>query len=284
MLPAVLEQKPRARLVIVGSEPPPRHSLPALPDNIELRGFVEDVREPLGRYAVFVCPILSGSGMRVKLLEAFAAGIPVVSTPLGAEGLAGKDGEICALADDPAEFARKIVELFDDPEKARKLACRAREQVVATRDMRVLTERLVESYREVLRAEEALNYSAGFFSVRSSFRCFTTRAGGFGELAGRRILGTLVNRPQHDPAIAIHHEEIALAAAERADSSAATAKIHVRECVLLGRLCVGSCYRRHRAMSLSPRPAWWLRRRFSALEAEDRDRPASSGMLRPRYR
>lgn len=151
VLPVVLKDKPQARLVIVGSEPPPRHSLPHLPDNIELRGFVEDVREPLGRYAVFVCPILSGSGMRVKLLEAFAAGIPVVSTPLGAEGLAGKDGEICALANDPAEFARKILELFDDPDKARKLACRAREQVVATRDMRVLTERLVESYRDVLR-------------------------------------------------------------------------------------------------------------------------------------
>jgi len=151
VLSAVLEHKPRARLVIVGSEPPPSHSLPHLPNNIELRGFVEDVREPLGRYAVFVCPILSGSGMRVKLLEAFAAGIPVVSTPLGAEGLAGKDGEICALAEDPVEFAQKIVELFDDPEKARKLACRAREQVVATRDMRVLTERLVESYREIVR-------------------------------------------------------------------------------------------------------------------------------------
>ena len=151
VLPAVLEHKPKARLVIVGSQPPPRHSLPALPENIELRGFVEDVREPLGRYAVFVCPILSGSGMRVKLLEAFAAGIPVVSTPLGAEGLAAKDGEICALAKDPSEFAQKIVELFDDPEKARELACRARDQVVATRDMRVLTERLVASYREVLR-------------------------------------------------------------------------------------------------------------------------------------
>ena len=89
VLPAVLERKKNARLIIVGAEPPSAHSLPHLPDNIELRGFVEDVREPLGRYAVFVCPILSGSGMRVKLLEAFAAGIPVVSTPLGAEGLAG---------------------------------------------------------------------------------------------------------------------------------------------------------------------------------------------------
>ena len=153
VLPAVLERRKNARLIIVGSEPPPAHSLPDLPENIELRGFVKDVREPLGRYAVFVCPILSGSGMRVKLLEAFAAGIPVVSTPLGAEGLAGADGEICSLAAEPLEFARKIVELFDDREKARALACRARERVVATRDMRVLTERLVESYREVLRGK-----------------------------------------------------------------------------------------------------------------------------------
>jgi glycosyltransferase involved in cell wall biosynthesis len=151
VLPAVLERKKNARLVIVGSDSPAAHSLPDLPDNIELRGFVEDVREPLGRYAVFVCPILSGSGMRVKLLEAFAAGIPVVSTPIGAEGLAGRDGEICSLAADPLEFAQKIVELFEDGEKARGLACRARERVVETRDMRVLTERLVESYREVLR-------------------------------------------------------------------------------------------------------------------------------------
>ncbi len=151
VLPRVLDRRPKAKLVIVGAEPPAAHSLPDLPDNIELRGFVEDVREPLGRYAVFVCPILSGSGMRVKLLEAFAAGIPVVSTPIGAEGLAGKDGEICSLAADPLEFAQKIVELFEDGEKARGLACRARERVVETRDMRVLTERLVESYREVLR-------------------------------------------------------------------------------------------------------------------------------------
>ncbi len=156
VLPAVLARKPNARLVIVGAEPPPRHSLPHLPDNIELRGFVEDVREPLGRYAVFVCPILSGSGMRVKLLEAFAAGIPVVSTPLGAEGLAEKDGEICSLAADPAEFAGKIVELFDDPDKALGLACRARERVVETRDMRVLTERLVESYGRVVRDKRAV--------------------------------------------------------------------------------------------------------------------------------
>jgi glycosyltransferase involved in cell wall biosynthesis len=150
VLPRVLERCPEARVVIVGSDPPPLHSLPDLPGAIELRGFVDDVREPLSRYAVFVCPILSGSGMRVKLLEAFSAGIPVVSTRIGAEGLATIDGEICALADDPGEFAAKIVELLGDATKAGEMAQRARERVVATRDMAVLTRRLVESYRAVL--------------------------------------------------------------------------------------------------------------------------------------
>lgn len=167
VLPSILRARPAARLVIVGAEPPPQHSLPDLPDNIELRGFVEDVREPLSRYSVFVSPILSGSGMRVKLLEAFAAGMPVVSTRLGAEGLATKDGDICALADDPAEFAARIIDLFDDPPKARSMACRAREHVVATRDMRVLTEKLVQSYRDVLTEKRGPIPLASFPSNRS---------------------------------------------------------------------------------------------------------------------
>ena len=151
VLPRVLEQLPTARLVIVGADPPPKHSLPDLGAAIELRGFVEDVREPLSRYAVFVCPILSGSGMRVKLLEAFAAGIPVVSTRLGAEGLSAQDGEICALADTPETFAEKIVDLFADAAKARALAERARARVVETRDMGVLTRRLLDSYHRALK-------------------------------------------------------------------------------------------------------------------------------------
>jgi len=149
-LPLVLQQSPDARLIIVGADPPPRHSLPDFGDRLELRGFVDDVREPLSRYSIFVCPILTGSGMRVKLLEAFAAGIPVVSTRIGAEGLAERDGEICALADSPEEFAQKILDLFADSAKAGELAERARQHVVATRDMGVLTRKLLESYEQVL--------------------------------------------------------------------------------------------------------------------------------------
>lgn len=150
VLPRIHERNPAARLVVIGSDPPPRHSLPESAANVELIGFVDDVREPLGRYAVFVCPILSGSGVRVKLLEAFAAGIPVVSTRLGAEGLASEDGDICALADHPEEFADRILHLLENPREAAELANRARAAMQATRDMHAMTERLVESYRDTV--------------------------------------------------------------------------------------------------------------------------------------
>jgi glycosyltransferase involved in cell wall biosynthesis len=150
VMPVVLRARPTARLVVIGSEPPPRHSLPDLGESLELKGFVEDVHQPLRDYAVFVCPILSGSGVRVKLLEAFAAGIPVVSTRIGAEGLATEDGDICRLADDAEDFARKIIEMFDAPDTAAELAGRAREYVVRERDMRVMTGKLEQSYRRAI--------------------------------------------------------------------------------------------------------------------------------------
>jgi glycosyltransferase involved in cell wall biosynthesis len=104
---------------------------------------------------VFVCPIRSGSGVRVKLLEAFASGIPVVSTLVGAEGFSRTSGEVCFLADDPNEFAGRVVELLRDPDRGAKMARRAREEVAENWDMPVITGRLVDSYREGLRQKRA---------------------------------------------------------------------------------------------------------------------------------
>ena len=151
VLPRIVERRPDARLVVVGSDPPPRGMLEKAGSSVEMLGFVEDVRTELARRAVFVCPILSGSGVRVKLLEAFASGIPVVSTSIGAEGLARVDGEFCALADGPEEFATKVVEILNAPEQSRAMTERARGEVDANWDMPVLTRKLEESYRAVLR-------------------------------------------------------------------------------------------------------------------------------------
>ena len=83
-----------------------------------------------------------------------------MSTRIGAEGLATEDGDICRLADDPEDFARKIIELFDAPETAAELAGRAREYVVRERDMRVMTGKLERSYRKAI-LEKASTERAG---------------------------------------------------------------------------------------------------------------------------
>ena len=150
VLPRILERRPEARLIVVGSDPPPPHVYGDFPNAIDVVGFVEDIRRVLERYAVFVCPILSGSGVRVKLLEAFASGMPAVSTSIGAEGLARQDGEFCFLADDPREFAERVLLLFDEPEKAAAMAARARAEVVGNWDMAKITRSLYESYAEMV--------------------------------------------------------------------------------------------------------------------------------------
>jgi glycosyltransferase involved in cell wall biosynthesis len=155
VLPLIVAREPRARLVVAGSDPPPAHAYADLAQNLEMLGYVDDVRGPLARYAVFVCPILTGSGVRVKLLEAFAAGIPVVSTIVGAEGLAVKDAEFCRLADSPEGFAERVLELLERPQDAADMARRARAEVKANWDMESITRKLVEGYAELVREKRS---------------------------------------------------------------------------------------------------------------------------------
>ncbi len=148
--PLVVSRRASVRLVLAGSEPPPNYQLPPSPGPIEFLGQVADVRDVFTRYAVFVCPVLSGSGVRVKLLEAFACGMPAVSTTLGAEGLTSVSGEICELADTPELFAAAVLRLLEDPAAAAEMAARARRMAERFRDTRRMTEKLVESYRRLL--------------------------------------------------------------------------------------------------------------------------------------
>jgi len=67
VMPKVLEAEPEAKLVVIGSDPPPAHTIPTFDGSVEMLGFVEDIKQPLLDYAVFVCPILSGSGMRDQI-------------------------------------------------------------------------------------------------------------------------------------------------------------------------------------------------------------------------
>ena len=91
----------------------------------------------------------------MKLLEAFAAGIPVVSTRLGAEGLASSDGQVCELADAPSDFADKVVRLLKDTESSVAMTERARQEVEENWDMARITAKLAESYRDAIRVKRS---------------------------------------------------------------------------------------------------------------------------------
>lgn len=150
VFPRIRAQRPSTRLVVVGSHTPPPELLSLDWQGVELKGVVPDVRAELARHAVFVCPVLTGSGVRVKLLEAFASGIPVVSTRLGAEGLATEDGYLCALADDPVSFASKTIELLAQPDRARLMARRARAYVETHHDAARLIAELAARYSDLV--------------------------------------------------------------------------------------------------------------------------------------
>ncbi|MCQ3937010.1 MAG: hypothetical protein DPW18_08200 [Chloroflexi bacterium] len=124
IFPAVQGRLPEVQLFIVGAHPPARLRELA-GENVVITGWVPDVTPYLDRAAVFAAPMYLGGGMRIKVLEALAAGKAVVTTPLAIEGLNLADGEV-VLAGNDAEFAERIVRLLKDDEERLSLAGRAR--------------------------------------------------------------------------------------------------------------------------------------------------------------
>lgn len=96
---------------------------------IELTGYVEDVRTVLNRSAACVIPLREGGGSRLKILEAMAAGAPVVSTSVGVEGLDLENGRHALVADSPADFASAVDRVLRDTDLAGRLSREARELV-----------------------------------------------------------------------------------------------------------------------------------------------------------
>ena len=118
-------------------------------DDIILVGGVDDVRLELARASVIVAPLRAGGGTRVKILEAMAMGRPVVSTTIGAEGIAAQNGRDIVIADDPALFADAIIELLRDPARARALGEAGRALVAAKYDWSSAVRMMELLYRRV---------------------------------------------------------------------------------------------------------------------------------------
>ena len=117
--PLIASKVPSLRWRLIGKNEFAVRSLVADDPRIDLTGPVADAVGELARAKVVVVPLLAGSGTRVKILEAWAAGRAVVSTTIGADGLAVRNGENIRIADGPGEMAAAVLELLND-EVARK--------------------------------------------------------------------------------------------------------------------------------------------------------------------
>jgi polysaccharide biosynthesis protein PslH len=142
VLPLICARQPAARLLIVGRAAGP--SVRALAgETVELIGEVPSVAPYIDGAALYVVPMRIGGGSRLKLLEALAMEAPVVSTPLGAEGVRGlQDGMHLLLAERPQAFAEAALRLIGDPPLGERLGAAGRAHVVAHYDWRAITPRL----------------------------------------------------------------------------------------------------------------------------------------------
>lgn len=120
--PLLRERWPGLVWRLLGKNPSAVKQFTSGDDRIEVIGAVEDAVREMARAKVAVVPLLVGSGTRFKILEAWAARVPIVSTTIGAEGLPVHDGEDILLADTAAEFAEAVSRLLESAELRRKLA------------------------------------------------------------------------------------------------------------------------------------------------------------------
>jgi glycosyltransferase involved in cell wall biosynthesis len=130
VLPRIHAQRPETTVAIAGRQPGPTiQALAAGDSRIQVTGTVPDIRPWLWGASLAIVPLRVGGGTRLKIYEAMAAGVPVVSTSIGAEGLDYTHGETAWMADTPESFADGCLTLLRDQAKAHHLAARARDLV-----------------------------------------------------------------------------------------------------------------------------------------------------------
>lgn len=137
IFPYILADLRKVKFLVVGNDPPP--VIKALHGSmVEVTGYVPDLGPYFQRNRIFVAPIRYGAGIRGKIVEAMAAGLPVVANSLGAEGMGLAHGHNVLIADEPKQFANQVVVLYQDPVLWSQLSQNGREHVEQNYSLRVV--------------------------------------------------------------------------------------------------------------------------------------------------
>jgi glycosyltransferase involved in cell wall biosynthesis len=144
--------QPNAHLVIVGRQPDPDVLALTALDGVEVTGEVTDIRPWLRGSRVFVCPMLSGTGIKNKLLEAMASELPCVATPLALQGLAVRQGVHVLVGESADELAGQVLRVLRDDALAQRVGRAARDYVQSTHSWRSVVQTYESVYRQVQQA------------------------------------------------------------------------------------------------------------------------------------
>ncbi len=150
VLPEIQKNVSDVKFTIVGGNPSERVQKLAEMKGVVVTGRVPEIKPYFAEATVFVVPLRIGSGTRLKILEALAMGKAVVSTTVGAEGLALQDGKEIFIADEPNPFAEAVTRLLTDPELRIEIGKNGRARVEQDYDWRNIAEKLQNVYEKLL--------------------------------------------------------------------------------------------------------------------------------------
>lgn len=150
VLPRVQRVIPEAEFWIVGRDPTPQvRALAGLP-GVVVTGFVSDIRPHIAQATVVVVPLRFGSGMRNKILEAWAMQKCVVSTTVGAEGLDYQDGENILIADSAESMADRVIEVLRNPQRREQIRLQGRQVITIQHDPNRLAHQYYQAVASVV--------------------------------------------------------------------------------------------------------------------------------------
>lgn len=147
--PVVHREVPQAKLYLAGRKMPSQW-MNATIEGVSVIGEVPDAMYFIGSKKINVVPLLSGSGIRVKIIEAMSIGKTVITTTVGAQGIDYTDGENILIADTPEQFARQIKRCLDDDAFCSRVGEAAAQLVADQYDRKKLAEKLIEFYNKRL--------------------------------------------------------------------------------------------------------------------------------------
>jgi glycosyltransferase involved in cell wall biosynthesis len=159
IMPRVWQSRPDVRLQVVGKDPPAQLLALNKDPRIEVTGTVPDLRPYLCQATLAVAPVPYGAGIQNKVLEAMACATPVVTSSKAIAALSATPDEDIFVADQPDEFARKIVDLLENRERRNRLGQAGREYVQRCHNWNTIVSNLAEIYRSAIKqtSQQAFN-------------------------------------------------------------------------------------------------------------------------------